>query len=59
MMSDDNIIENPKLLDMMDDNLSISITDLCMYYKLTKNTVLNVSNLIEVTDNLIKGYRKL
>lgn len=58
-MSDDNIIENPKLLDMMDDNLSISITDLCMYYKLTKNTVLNVSNLIEVTDNLIKGYRKL
>ena len=58
-MSDDNIIENPKLLDMMDDNLSIYITDLCMYYKLTKNTVLNVSNLIEVTDNLIKGYRKL
>jgi hypothetical protein len=34
---------------MMDDNLSISIADLCLYYKMTKNTVFREQNIVEVT----------
>jgi hypothetical protein len=49
MLGDNGILENPRLLDMMDDNLSISIADLCLYYKMTKNTVFREQNIVEVT----------
>ena len=48
MLSVENIIENPRLLDMMDDNLTISITDFCLFYKISKSTVFTEKNIIEV-----------
>ena len=48
MLSNENILENPKLLDMMDDNLSISFSELFFYYKLDKNLELNEENFIQV-----------
>lgn len=48
LLSEDNILENPRLLDMMDDNLSISIGDFLLYYKMSKNTVFKENRIIEV-----------
>lgn len=48
LLSVENILENPRLLDMMDDNLTISITDFCMYFKLSKNIIYKEQNIIEV-----------